>query len=264
MLKYFALLSILLFSFSCTTKQIVVQEKKLPILNTEQILFDSIQKKHQLPNFEQLRIQGKIDLKFKDEIPELNLNMYVEKNQKIWTNVSFLIFSARSLITPTKVQAYEKIKRTYIDSDFNYVNDLLGLDFIDFDNTQKLLLGRICFPFKLDDFHILIQNEEYRFTSKTALTVGKGKDKKNYDRTIIFNSDYSLKSIFFEDKIKNESVLIEYVNKIQNQGIELPNLVKIRLKNSNNKDINLKYTTFDQEKMETPFRIPENYSERKF
>jgi len=262
-LSYIVIL--LVVFYSCTGKKVLVEKlKDKALIDNNLAIFDSIQKKQIIPDFQQIRVQGKVDIKFKDELPELNLNMYIEKDVKIWTNVSLLIFSARSLITPEKFQGYEKIKKTYIDTDYQYVNDLLGLDFIDFESTQKLLLGRLCFPFLYDDFEFKIENKDYVFNSKKPIEIGKNKEKKSYNRTIIFNSDFSIKSIAFNNVAKDEYIFIEYVNKIKNNSVELPNLVKILVKDSKNKDIILKYTNFDFEKMETPFKIPENYTERKF
>ena len=46
---------------------------------------------------------------------------------------------ARANITPAGIKAYEKINKTYIDSNFDYINNLLKVNFIDYSALQNLL-----------------------------------------------------------------------------------------------------------------------------
>ena len=53
---------------------------------------------------------------------------------------------ARANITPAGIKAYEKINKTYIDSNFDYINNLLKVNFIDYSALQNLLLGKTFIP----------------------------------------------------------------------------------------------------------------------
>ena len=59
---------------------------------------------------------------------------------------------ARANITPAGIKAYEKINKTYIDSNFDYINNLLKVNFIDYSALQNLLLGKTFIPVNEKDY----------------------------------------------------------------------------------------------------------------
>ena len=78
--------------------------------------FNTILKK---TDFDALKITSKIEVQNGKLIPTINATIYIENNQKIWMNMSALFFNmARGIATPQGLKAYEKIDKTYIDSDF--------------------------------------------------------------------------------------------------------------------------------------------------
>lgn len=256
---------LVLFIYSCSSKKVITNSSQIIIKNC--LISDSIKNKNKIEdlNFQQIRINGKIDIIYQSSIPRLNLTMYIKKNAKIWTDISFLIFFSRSLITPIKIQAYETIKQSYIDTEFSNMNNLLGLDFIDYRSIEKFLLGKLFTSFNFEDYEFIIKNKCYIFKKKELLENEKSCLSKKIDyQKIIFNSDFSLQSIYFHFQNKKQFIFIEYIGKIKNQNIEIPNLIKISIKGNHNKEICIKYTNFDFNEIDTPFRIPQNYIERKF
>ena len=196
LVKYFFSFIVIALLASCKQMK-VVSTTDNDIINSQNKAFKQIESQQKLADFESIVIQGNLSQSIKSEIPELKITMVVEKDKLIWTNASFLIFSARSLVTPNKFKAYEKIKRTYVDEDFSYINNLLGLDFIDFESVQKLLTGKLFFPISTEEFNFDISKNQYLLISKEPILV-KMKDKqKKYNRKIIFNSDFSINSIAF-------------------------------------------------------------------
>ncbi len=55
--------------------------------------------------------------------------------KKIWSNINFLFFNAaRAIITPEGIRAVDKYNKNFIDSDFDYLNNLLNIN----SSTTKL------------------------------------------------------------------------------------------------------------------------------
>ena len=149
---------------SCKTKSVVTQ----PISTTQPIasnkaFFDSISTPH---TFDNLKITSRVNAETGQFIPTIDGTFYIENNKKIWINFSFLFMSqARALATPNGIKAYEKIKKTYIDSDFSYLNNLLKVNFVDYNALQKLLLGKTFIPVNDKDFEVTQNAQGFSLTS---------------------------------------------------------------------------------------------------
>ena len=51
----------------------------------------------------------------------VTVSIRIEKDQKIWLNASLLgISGARALVTPDRVQFYDKLNRQFFDGNFNF------------------------------------------------------------------------------------------------------------------------------------------------
>ena len=59
----------------------------------------------------------------------------------------------------------KKINRTYIDSDFTYLNNLLGVNFINYQALQNLLTGRTFVPVNDKDFTLTQNAQGYNLKS---------------------------------------------------------------------------------------------------
>src|SRR5690606_28061257 len=79
----------------------------------------------------------------KTYLPTLDATIYIENNQKVWMNLTaFFINVARGIATPDGIKAFNRADKTYIDSDFDYLNSLLNTNFINYKSLQHLQLGR--------------------------------------------------------------------------------------------------------------------------
>ena len=129
MKKYFFLLCLYLFLFSCKSRTNVTEENH----NTEivdvnepvedsQFLYDKIEEQ---PDFTQLKMNSSINVQSETSgLPVLDATIYIENGQKVWLNIAVFLNMARGIATPEGIKGYEKYNKTYIDSDFYYLNNL--------------------------------------------------------------------------------------------------------------------------------------------
>src|SRR6218665_320793 len=135
---------------SCSVKK---QSENQPVSITKPIennsqFFSAIAKKS---SFDAVKINSKIDARTGSFIPTLDAVIYVENGQKVWMNLTAVILqAARSVATPEGIKGYYKLDKTYIDSDFSYLNKLLNVNFIDYNALQNLLIGKTFIPVSED------------------------------------------------------------------------------------------------------------------
>jgi hypothetical protein len=259
MKRIFFILISAVFLVSCKSKTIVNK----PISTTEPIasnkaFFDSISKPY---TFDNLKISSKVNAETGQFIPTIDGTFYIENNKKIWANFSFLFMSqARALATPSGIKAYEKINKTYVDSDFSYLNNLLKVNFVDYNALQKLLLGKAFIPVNEKDFEVMQNAQGFSLTSiKNQIIEVNGK-RSEYKIGLDYSSGFNLNKVVLEDLV-SKNILEIYYNEYVNIGSQkLPKNVKIIIKGKKIDQILIENTKFEFLKMETPFSIPTNYT----
>lgn len=230
-------------------------EKETP--SNESVFYNAILKKS---DFDALKITSKIDV---PNIPNINAIIYIENNQKIWVNMSaFFINMARGLATPQGLKAYEKIDKTYIDSDFSYLNNLLNINFLDYNALQNLLVGKTFIPIDKNKFDLIKNTDGYFLKSKEKQKVSINGKTNEYQSNLVFSSNFELNQVSLQE-VKNKNQLdIFYENWENINGQKLPKNVKIIIKGKNPKQILIENTKFEFSKMETPYSVPNNYKKR--
>jgi hypothetical protein len=244
---------------SCSTQKSAT--KNAEEMKTLTIINNSLKQK---PVFTDLTIQAKIQAEIDGNSIGLNGKIYIQNEKKIWVNVSkFGINAARALITPTGFKAYEKLDRTYIDGDFTYFNNLLKVDFIDYQTLQNLLLGRIFTEMKPADFQSEILNNEYVLTYKDNENLMSNPKEGKYIQTYTFGNDYLLRKAVIKDPDSKMELQIDYSNWLK-VGIQpFPKNVKVLVKDKKTQKVELEYNNFTFEQSETPFEIPSGYKPNK-
>lgn len=255
-LSIFAALALL----SCKSKTVVQTNAPVekPVVNSNKAFFDKILKKD---DFESLKISSKINAETGQFIPTLDATFYIENGEKLWANFSFFYMSqARALATPSGIKAYVKINKTYIDSDFSYINNLLKVNFIDYNSLQNLLLGKTFIPVNENDYSLTPNEQGFVLNSiKNQIFETNGK-KSEYKISLDYDKELDLKKVFLEDLTSKNTLEINYDN-FENIGSQkLPKNVKIIIKGQKTDQIFIENTKFDFLKMETPFSIPANYT----
>lgn len=255
-LSIFAALALL----SCKSKTVVQTNAPVekPVVNSNKAFFDKILKKD---DFESIKISSKIDAETGQFVPTLDATFYIENNQKVWINLQALFINmARGIATPSGIKGYEKVNKTYIDSDFSYINNLLKVNFIDYNSLQNLLLGKTFVPVNENDYSLMPNEQGFVLNSiKNQIFETNGK-KSEYKISLDYDKELDLKKVFLEDLTSKNMLEINYDN-FENIGSQkLPKNVKIIIKGQKTQQIFIENTKFDFLKMETPFSIPANYT----
>ena len=212
------------------------------------------------PKFEHVKINSKItasDLR----VSPLDAVIYIENDKKIWSNITFLIIpAARAIITPEGIKAMDKYNKNYIDSDFDYLNNLLNVNFIDYKTLEKLLMGRTFMQITNSNSKIVKNSQGYQLTSITNQKIVTNEITREYKVEMQYTEDFNLNWVKLQDVKSNDAIEIVYENwETFPNEVKLPKNVKIIIKGSKTSQILLENTKFDFSRMETPYSVPDNY-----
>ncbi|WP_182042428.1 DUF4292 domain-containing protein [Moheibacter lacus] len=245
---------------SCSTQK-SVSAGSVEDLKTAGIIKTAMAQK---PKFVHLTISSKINADIDDTSVGLNGKIYIQDGKKIWVNVSkFGINAARALITPDGFQAYEKLDRTYIDGDFSYFNNLLKVNFIDYEKLQNLLLGQIFVDMKAADFESEVVGNEYVLRYEKNEEILQNPKEGKYFQIYNFDSEFRLKNAYLKDPKSKMELNIAYAD-WQKVGTQFfPKTVKVLVKDKKTQKVDLEYNNFTFEESQTPFEIPSGYEPNK-
>lgn len=275
MKKWITLLLATLVVLSCKTKKNAMQnasetdstaianlEKDLPIDDGKNIsdrltFYENI---YIHPKFDHLKINSKItasDIR----VSPLDATIYIETDKKIWSNISFFgINAARAIILPEGIKAVDKYNKNYIDSDFDYLNNMLNINFIDYKTLEKLLLGRTFLLVSNRNSNITKNDDGYLLASIDNQKIVTNGVEREYKLVMQYSNDYNLTMVNLKDVKSDDAVEITYENwETYENAVKLPQNVKIIIKGSKNSQILLENTKFGFTKMETPYSVPANY-----
>ena len=212
-------------------------------------------------NFQQLKINSRVIVENGTFIPTLDATIYIENGQKVWMNmIAIFLNVGRGIATPEGIKGYEKWNKTYIESDFSYLNKLLNVNFIDYNSLQNLLLGKTFIPINEKDFLVTKNAQGYRFISSKNLTFTNNGQVSEYSVAMDFSNDFNLMQVNLVDKNKTNELEISYLNWTGFEEMMLPKNVKIIIKGTKNSQILLENTRFESSKMDTPYSVPNNYT----
>lgn len=212
------------------------------------------------PKFEHVKISSKItasDLR----VSPLDATIYIENDKKIWSNITFLIIpAARALITPEGIKAMDRYNKNYIDSDFDYLNNLLNVNFIDYTTLERLLMGRTFMHITNSNSKIIKNSQGYQLTSITNQKIVTNEVTREYKVEMQYTEDFNLNWVKLQDVKSNDAIEIVYENwETFPNEVKLPKNVKIIIKGSKTSQILIENTKFDFSRMETPYSVPANY-----
>lgn len=212
------------------------------------------------PKFDHVKISSKItasDLR----VSPLDAVIYIENDKKIWSNITFLIIpAARALITPEGIKAMDRYNKNYIDSDFDYLNNLLNVNFIDYTTLERLLMGRTFMNITNSNSKIVKNSQGYQLTSITNQKIVTNEVTREYKVEMQYTEDFNLNWVKLQDVKSNDAIEIVYENwETFPNEVKLPKNVKIIIKGSKTSQILIENTKFDFSRMETPYSVPANY-----
>lgn len=259
MKKYILLFLSFFLAMSCKTKTVVNQpiNTNSPVASSS-VFFNTITAK---PDFQQLKINAKVNVESGSFIPTLDATIYIENNKKVWMNMTAIFLNVgRGLATPEGIKGYEKWNKTYIESDFSYLNHLMNVNFIDFSVLQNLLMGRNFLPIQPKDF-VLTQNAQgYHLSSAKNLIFEREGRVSQYTVSMDYSNDFDLLKVNLKEVKSSDDLEISYGNWSVFENLRVPQNVKIIIKGSKAGQILLENTKFESSKMDTPYTVPNNYT----
>jgi hypothetical protein len=180
--------------------------------------------------------------------------MRLEKDKYIWISATKLnIPVAKLLITPTSVQYYEKLDKTYFEGDFSLLSKWLGTE-LDFDKVQNLLLGQAVLNLKKGKYDVQIIDNSYELKPK--------QDNNLYGILFFMNPEnYKLDKQEIRNPKKEQLLSISYPNYSEIEGKQFPKNIDIEvIDHKNLTSINMEYKSVEFNKELTfPFSIPSGY-----
>lgn len=259
MQKYILIIITALVVTSCKVNK---TQAPTPVVNNNPIsnnaeFFSAIEKKS---SFDAVKINSKIDAKTGSFIPTLDAVIYVENGQKVWMNLTAVILqAARGIATPEGIKGYYKLDKTYIDSDFGYLNKLLNVNFIDYNALQNLLLGKTFIPVSENDYNLTPTDSGFNLTSKKTQKITENGRTSEYKIALDYDSNFNLNHVLLTNLANNDQLEITYSNREILNNESFPKSVKIIIKANKTDEILIENTKFDFSRMETPYSVPGNY-----
>ncbi|WP_027380303.1 DUF4292 domain-containing protein [Chryseobacterium daeguense] len=212
------------------------------------------------PQFEQIKINSKVNVETGSFIPTLDATIYIEKDKKVWMNLQALFLTvARGIATPEGIKGQDKTSKTYIDSDFDYLNNLLNVNFIDYKSLEKILIGRTFVKLNDSQFTLTKNAQGYKMASNVNQKFETEEKTREYKTVLQYDNNYDLLSVNLKDVLSPDELEISYSNWEEINGIRLPRNVKIIIKGSKSSQILLENTKFDFSRMDTPYSVPSSY-----
>lgn len=251
--------------WSCKTTSVAKNKPSVPTSNKTEIsetsytsFLNEILKE---AKFEQVKVNSKINAEVGKFIPTLDAVIYIEKNKKVWLNASAFLFNvARGIATPEGVKVQEKLNKTYIESDFTYLNRLLNVNFINYDALQNLLIGRAFVPISEENFSFTPVQSGYILHTKKPQDINVNGKKVSYQISLQYSSTFDLNKVHISEISEAKNQLEVHYEHWENLGImKFPKNVKIIIKGDKNSQIYIENTKFDFNKMDTPYSVPSNY-----
>lgn len=212
------------------------------------------------PAFEQIKISSKVNVETGSFIPTLDATIYIEKDKKVWMTLqAFVITVARGIATPEGIQGQDKTSKTYIDSDFDYLNNLLNVNFIDYKSLEKILLGRTFVKINDSQFTLTQNAQGFKMASNVNQKIVTNEKTREYKIVLQYDKNYDLLSVNLKDVLTPDELEVSYSNWEEINQIRLPKSVKIIIKGSKSSQILLENTKFDFSRMDTPYSVPSSY-----
>jgi len=166
----------------------------------------------------------------------------------------------RGIATPSGLQGYEKWNKTYIESDFSYLNRMLNVNFIDFNALQNLLIGKTFIPVNEKDFTLTQNAQGSVLTSSENLKFTNNGSVSEYAVSLQYSPQLDLTTVVLNNAKSAERLEVTYSNWVTFENMRLPKNVKINIKGTKSSQIMLENTKFESSKMDTPYSVPNNYT----
>lgn len=228
------------------SKNTIVEENKTTILKNIDL---------KKIDFKTMVIKSSVKFEDENQSQRVSVDIRIKKDEIIWVNVKLLgIPIAKALITPDKVQFYEKLNNTYFDGDFSVISNLLGTE-LNFEKTQNMVLGLTLEKINTNEYNFSLIDQLCFFNSTT----------NNFEKTFAFETqNFALKKQYITQNIKNEGIKIDYLKYQNIENKELPEKINIiALRKKGNANIDIEYNSIIlNEELNFNYSVPNGYKLR--
>lgn len=250
MRKYLLLLVLPLF-FACKSKALVATEKAEKNLSAEKII-----KSHYANDkiaFSTAYIKANVSYKDSKQSQSVTAEIKIKKDEMILVSIRFLgITMAKALITPDRVQYYEKPNGKYFDGDYSTLSKWLGAD-LNYNKIQNLLLGQ-----PLDN----LLEHKYSSSIHEGLYALESADKSTIKQGYYFEAaHFLLKMQTLSDKSEGKNLTVFYQEHTPFEQGTLPKRYSIEAsqeKGTSYIAIDYKSVSFNEE-FSFPYSVPESF-----
>jgi hypothetical protein len=250
MKKYIGIASIFVL-FSCTAKKVLVAETNL----NNELTSEKIIEKHynDKMSFSTLYIKSSASYKDDKQSQNVTAEIKVKKNEKILISIRFLgITLAKALITPDKVQYYEKINGSYFEGNYAALSQWLGTD-LDFQKVQNMLIGESFDDLKIGKYDAILEDKLYKLSASSNTGINK---------TFYLGSDtFLVKKQEISQTAQGRKLQVSYPDRKEASEAFLPLRIAIEaIQNSGKTNININYNSVSfNEDLSFPYSVPESY-----
>ena len=159
------------------------------------------------------------------------------------------------MITPDRVQFYDKINNQYFDGDYSLLSELLGIN-LDFQQVQSLLIGEPLYNLKDNNYIISINDNSYVLQPKRQTSI--------LELFLLFNpSHFKMDSQQLLQPAKRRFLQIDYLGYQNVEKEILPQNIKIiAVEDTDELNVVMEYRSVTiNEEIRFPFRIPSGFKE---
>ncbi len=245
------LVAVLILSSCKTTKKTGTKTDK-----TDMLLKEVVNNYHR-NLFDKKTIKASIKGKYKGKqnLPSVNVSLRMKKDKVIWMSISKFIPIGKLLITPERVQFYNKLTKEYFDGDFSLLSNFLGTE-VSFEQIQNILVGQAINDLNTKDYVIETKDDMYLFVPKNQ--------KELFDIFFLLNTS-NFKVAKQEINKDNKQLEVMYPEYQKIESVYFPKEIFLKTQDGNEintVDILYKSVKFN-EKLTFPFSIPDGYKEIK-
>ncbi|RZN84546.1 MAG: DUF4292 domain-containing protein [Winogradskyella sp.] len=204
-------------------------------------------------NFKTLQAKAKIDITQGEKKQGATFNLRIKKDEVIWLSAPLGL--ARMMITPKKVQFYNKTDNTYFDGDYALLSDFVGFE-LDFLKVQNILMGQAIYDLKIQAHEVDIQDNSYVLQPK--------KQDVLLELFYLMNaSHFKLNSLQMAQQVKRRILQVDYKSYQDVDKNVIPKEIKVIAVEDTEEaliDMEIKSVSLNGD-VRFPFRIPSGYKE---
>jgi hypothetical protein len=250
MKKYIGLLSFCILVYCSAKKAVIAESAANDQLSADKIIENLYKNKL---NFNTLYIKSSVSYSDPNQSQNVSAEIKIKKDEIILVSIRILgITMAKALITPEKVQYYEKLNSSYFEGNYAVLSKLLGTE-LDFQKVQNLLLGQAFDNLKNGKYNLTLEENKYKLESISNSAISK-KFYLSSDNYLINKEEISQPSL-------ERMLQVIYPARKTAGEYNLPTGIAIEANQKSEKTtitINYNSVSFNEE-LSYPYSVPNSY-----